>query len=67
MSARVKAKDLRNLSGAELDQKRQALEKELFGLREKKIVGQLDKPHLFKLFKRQIAQIHTVRQEKKNA
>ena len=66
MSAGVKAKDLRNLSAAELDQKRQALEKDLYELRDKKIIGQLDKPHLFKVLKTQIARIHTVQNEKKN-
>ena len=69
---RSKAAELRNLSGLELSEKRRGLEKELFNLRQKKVSGQLDKPHFFKMIKRQIAQLHTIqsensRPEKKNA
>jgi len=59
-----KAKDLRNLSKQELLQKKEALQKELHSLRQKKVVGQLDKPHFFKHTRRQIAQILTVTREK---
>lgn len=62
-----KAKDLRNLSVDELDQKRAAHEKELHDLRQKKSAGTLDKPHFFKRLKREIAQINTVKREKQNA
>ena len=64
--SRVKAKDLRNLSVGEIDQKKQVLEKELFELRQKKVTGQLDKPHLFKLTRHQIAQLNTIKREKQN-
>ena len=64
--SRVKAKDLRNLSAEELMLKCRTLEKELFELRQKKITGQLDKPHFFKAVRRQIAQVNTVRRENKN-
>lgn len=62
--SRVKAKDLRGLSHAELDQKKQSLQKELFDLRQKKTMGTLEKPHQFKLIRREIAQISTIRKEK---
>ena len=62
----VKGKDVRGLSAIELDQKQEALEKELQDLRQKKVTGQLDKPHSFKAVRRQIAQINTVRREKQN-
>ena len=65
--SRVKAKDLRGLSVEELNQKRGALEKELQDLRQKKVTGQLDKPHFFKQLRRQIAQVNTVEREKKDA
>ena len=65
--SQLKAKELRNLSHGELDQKKTSLEKELHDLRQKKITGQLDKPHFFKSVRRQIAQINTVKREKKNA
>jgi len=64
--SRLKAKELRNLSAVELDQKKGVLEKEMFDLRQKRLVGQLDKPHVFKSVRRQIAQIETVTREKKN-
>ena len=62
----VKAKTLRELSAAELNQKKAALQKDIFDLNKKKLVGQLDKPHLFKTTKRQIAQINTLLRESKN-
>ena len=62
--SRVKAKDLRGLSLAELDQKKSTLEKEFFDLRQKKASGTLEKPHQFKLIRRQIAQINTIKREK---
>ena len=65
--SRVKAGDLRGLSVGELDQKLEAMEKELQGLRQKKVTGQLDKPHVFKVVRRQIAQVLTVQREKQNA
>lgn len=62
--SQAKAKDLRGLSKQELLQKKTVLEKELHDLRQKKVSGQLDKPHHFKLKRRQIAQILTIAREK---
>ena len=64
--SKLKVSDLRALSAQELDQKITAIEKELHDLRQKKITGQLDKPHLFKKSRRQIAQVLTVKREAKN-
>ena len=64
--SKFKVGDLRALSAQELDQKITAIEKELHDLRQKKITGQLDKPHLFKKSRRQIAQVLTVKREAKN-
>ncbi len=64
--SRVKARELRNLSQSELNQKKLELERELFELRQKKVTGQLDKPHFFKLARKQIAQINTLSREKKD-
>ena len=64
--SRPKAKDLRNMSVGELGQKISSLEKELHDLRQKKLIGQLDKPHFFKNVRRQIAQLNTITREKKN-
>ena len=63
---RHKAAELRNLSLPELDAKKSALDKELFELRQKKVTGQLDKPHFFKIARKQIAQIHTIKQGMKH-
>lgn len=63
---RLKAKDLKSLTVAELQQKRNEWENQLQELRNKKVSGQLDKPHFFKLTRRQIAQAITIEQEKKN-
>ena len=62
--SQAKAKDLRGLSLQELLQKKSALEKELHELNQKKVSGQLDKPHIFKQTRRQIAQILTLAKEK---
>ena len=62
----VKGKEVRGLSAVELDQKQEALEIELRDLRQKKVTGQLDKPHAFKAARRQIAQINTIRRERQN-
>ena len=62
----VKGKDVRGLSAMELDQKQEALEKELRDLRQKKVTGQLDKPHAFKAARRQVAQINTIRRERRD-
>ena len=64
--SRVKAETVRNLSFGELEAKETALQKELFELRQKKMTGQLDKPHLFKAVRRQIAQLNTIKREKEN-
>jgi len=64
--SRVKVNTLRDLSVQELKTKERSLQKELFDLRQKKITGQLDKPHLFKAVRRQIAQLNTLEREKQN-
>lgn len=61
--SKVKAKDLKALSAQELNEKKAQLEKELHELRQKKIVGQLEKPHQFKVARRQIARILTIQNQ----
>ena len=65
--SRVKVGELRSLSVQELNAKASIFQKDLFDLRQKKITGQLDKPHQFKAARRQIAQINTIKREKQNA
>ncbi len=64
--SRAKAQELRGLSLEELKHKQETLEKDLQDLRQKKVTGQLDKPHVFKMARRQIAQLNTIRREKQN-
>ena len=63
--SKVKVNELRNLTIEELEQKKGALNKDLFDLRQKRSSGQLDKPHLFKALRRQVAQINTLQNEAK--
>lgn len=63
--SRVKVNELRNLTAQELDQKKNSFEKDLFDLRQKRVSGQLEKPHFFKALRRQISQINTLQQEMK--
>lgn len=56
--------DLRNLSAQELIHKKSSLDKELQELRQKRLTGQLDKSHLFKASRRQIARVLTILKEK---
>ena len=65
--AAQKRSDLRNLSRGELETKKEALFKELFELEQKKATGQLEKPHLFKRTRRQIARINTIENETQHA
>ena len=62
-----KVNELRGLSSDELKLKREGLAKGLNELRQKSVTGQLDKPHQFKLMRKQVAQINTIEKEKKNA
>ena len=63
--SKVKVNELRNLTAEELDQKKNGFAKDIFDLRQKRVSGQLEKPHLFKALRRQIAQINTLKQEMK--
>lgn len=56
----MKTSELRNLSSQELSQKEQDLHKELFKLEFQRRMGRVEKPHLFKQIKRDIARIKTI-------
>lgn len=63
--SRIKINEFRSLSEAEIENKKATLSKALFELRQKKVTGQLEKPHEFKQLRRQIAQLNTIQREKK--
>ena len=60
----MQAKDLRNMSAAELEIKLQELKKELFNLRFQHAVNQLENPHQIAEVKHDIARVMTVLNEK---
>ena len=62
----LKAKDLRNLTEAELKSKENSLYQELFKLSQQRYAGRLEKPHLFRQVTRDIARIKTILTEKSN-
>jgi len=60
----MKAKQLRELSIEELKEKEKKLRQELFKLNQSRFSGKVDKPHMFKLLRKDIARIQTVLVEK---
>ena len=61
------AKDLRELSDAELVEKHAEYKQELFNLRFQLVTGQLDNVRQLKLAKRSIARVLTVQRERELA
>ena len=60
----MQAKELRNMTAAELETKLQELKKELFNLRFQHAVNQLENPHQIAEVKHDIARVMTVLDEK---
>jgi len=60
----MKNSELKNLSAEELSQKEQELKKELFKLNYQRKMGRVEKPHLFKQMKKDIARVKTFLSEK---
>ncbi|MEE1116344.1 MAG: 50S ribosomal protein L29 [Clostridia bacterium] len=61
----MKARDIREMSVAELETKLKDLKTELFNLRFQHAINQLDNPHKIEDTKRDIARVMTILQEKK--
>ena len=59
----MKAKEIRDLSAEELNQKLASLKEELFGLRFQLATGQLENPMRIKDVKKTIARIKTIQRE----
>jgi len=62
----LKARQLRELSDAELDVRIKDTRKELFNLRFQHATGQLDNPHRLTLARREIARLLTLRTEREH-
>jgi len=67
MKKTERLKELRSLSVNELVARARELKEELFHLRIKHASGQLEKPHLFGLYRSDIARCETLLAERKNA
>ena len=61
----MKATELRNKSGEELESMLESLKSELFNLRFQLAINQLDNPHKIKETKKDIARVMTIIAEKK--
>lgn len=61
----TKIKDLINLSAEELILKQKTIKQELFNLNYQRRFGRLEKPHMFKSLKKDVARINTLLKEKK--
>lgn len=61
----MKIKELRLLSKEELNQKAKSLYEEMHKLNMQRYSGTVDKPHKFKLVRKDIARINTLLKEKK--
>ena len=59
----MKAKDLRELTAQELEEKEKGAKQELFNLRFQKATGQLGNTAAIKKAKRELARVKTVRRE----
>ncbi len=63
----MKAKEIREMSSEELENKLKELKNELFNLRFQHAINQLDNPHRISDVKKNIARVMTVLREKKDA
>lgn len=59
----MKAKDIRDLTAGELDQKLSGLKEELFNLRFQLATGQLENPMRIREVKKNIARVKTVQRQ----
>ena len=62
----MKIKELRNFSKEELLERSESLKKDLFELNFQRKYGKIEKPHLFRQYKKEIARILTVLKEKED-
>ena len=60
----MKISEVRELSTEELNQRIYSLKEQLFNLRRKKAVGQLENPAMIKTARKDIARIYTVLKER---
>jgi len=61
----MKIAELRNLTTEELAEKERSLRQELFKLNQQRYSGNVEKPHMFSLIKKDIARVQTLLNKKK--
>ena len=61
----MKAKEIRALTVAEIETKIRETRESLLQMRLRKHTGQVEKPHLFQAYRRDIARLETILTEKK--
>jgi len=59
-------KEIRDLSPAEITTKLREIRAELLQLRLKKHTGQVEKPHMLRVLRKDIARLETIHQQKKS-
>ena len=63
----TKANEFRNMTSDEIHHKIDALKKELFNMRTEAKAGRIEKPHMLKVVRKDIARCETILKEKANA
>jgi large subunit ribosomal protein L29 len=63
----MKPKEIREFSPAEIETKIRETRESLLQLRLRKNTGQVEKPHLFRVYRKDIARLETILTEKKQA
>ena len=61
------SKEIRELSASEIDTKLRDLREQLVQLRLKKSTGQVEKPHLLRAYRKDIARLETILNQKQAA
>jgi large subunit ribosomal protein L29 len=59
------SKEIRELSAAEIETKLRETREQLVQLRLRKHTGQIEKPHLLRIYRKDIARLETVRHQSK--
>jgi large subunit ribosomal protein L29 len=60
----MNTKEIRDLAPAEIETKLRATRDELLQLRLKKNTGQIEKPHIIRVLRKDIARLETIQREK---
>ena len=61
----MKIKEIRDLSNEDIIQKKKDLKQQLYNLNYERKMGRVEKPHIFKLVKKDIAKMETILNERK--